>query len=142
MASDAESILPVAMQYAAAEPDRQLQGEMQMAVDPDVIMGKSDKELMFWVLSGEGGSSDHLLAESALKLRVAVSMLEASREQTNATKKWLEANLQLDETTRKLVVQTQSLAKATRGIVLATWGVVIITLATQIALIYLTAAHK
>lgn len=113
-----------------------------MAVDPNVIMGKSDKDLMFWVLSGEGGSSDHLLAESALKLRVAQNMLEASREQTNATKKWMEANLQLDETTKKLVSQTQSLARATRRIVWATWGVVIITLATQIALIYLAATHK
>jgi len=113
-----------------------------MAVNPDEIMAKSDKELMFWVLSGEGGSSDHLLAESALKLRITMNMLEASQEQTNATKKWLEANLQLDETTKKLVSQTQSLAKATRGIVWATWGVVLITLATQIALIYLAATHK
>lgn len=113
-----------------------------MAVDPRAIMGKSDEELMFWVLSGEGGSSDHLLAESALKLRVAMKTLEASREMTNATKNWLEANLKLDETTRELASKTSSLVTATKGIVLATWGVVLITLVTQAALIYLTATSR
>ena len=113
-----------------------------MAVDPKEIMAKSDEELMRWALSGEGGSSDHLLAETALKMRVGMNMLDASRELTNATKRWLETNLQLDETTRKLVNQTQALTKATRGIVWATWGVVLITLITQIALIYMAATQK
>jgi hypothetical protein len=113
-----------------------------MAVDPKAIMAKSDEDLMYWALTGEGGSSDHLLGETALNMRVAVRMLEANRELTGATKKWLEANLQLDATTKELAVQTQSLVSATRGVVRATWGVVVITLATQIGLIYLAATHK
>jgi hypothetical protein len=75
-------------------------------------------------------------------MRVAMKMLEANRDLRNATKKSLGANLQLDETTKELAVQTRSLIGATRGVARATWGVVLITLATQIALIYLAATHK
>jgi hypothetical protein len=75
-------------------------------------------------------------------MRVGINLRDASRELTSATKKRLDANLQLDETTKKLASQTQSLASATRGVVWATWSVVLITLATQTALIYLAATHK
>lgn len=100
-----------------------------MATDPKKILAMSDEELMFWTLAGEGGSSDHMLGETALNMRVAMKTLEANRELTKVT--------------QELTNQTKALVTATQAVVKATWGVVLITLLTQAAaLIYLVMAHK
>ena len=104
------------------------------------IMSLSDEQLMIYTLSGEDGS--HGLGLAAMNMRSATQMVQVNRQMLDDTKKWMEANLRLDETTGELALQTRSLVNATRGIAAATWGVVIITLLTQIALIYLTIRHN
>jgi hypothetical protein len=106
-----------------------------MPVDAGKLLKMSDEELTRWTLSGEAGSEASLVGQAVLNMRVATRNLESSREMVNQTRQWVEANLELDTTTRSLV-------RATRGIALATWGVVLITLVTQIALLYLALIHK
>ncbi|HKW89418.1 MAG TPA: hypothetical protein VJN21_11755 [Candidatus Acidoferrales bacterium] len=112
-----------------------------MPVDPNKILNMTDEDLIRWTLSGDAGSDTHLLGQTVLNMRVATRTLEANREMVKQTQQWLEANLQLDSTTKELADHTRSLVRATRGLVLATWGVVLITLFTQAALIYL-AVHQ
>ena len=112
-----------------------------MAEDPRKILAMSDDELMLWTLSGDEDTYVHKIGATVLNMRVSTRMLEANREMVKETRQWLEANLRLDATTKELANQTRSLVVVTRGIVYATWGVVLITLLTQIALIYV-AVHK
>jgi hypothetical protein len=104
------------------------------------IMALSDEQLMVYTLSGEDGS--HGLGLAAMNMRAATQMLQVNREMLDHARKWMEANLRLDNTTKELARQTQFLVRATRGIAWATWGVVVITFLTQIALIYLAAFRK
>ncbi len=82
-----------------------------MVQDPKVILAKSDDELMVWALSGEADSYVHRLGETAMNMRSAIKMVEASKE----------------------------LAAHTRILAISTWGIVVITLLTQLALIYFAA---
>ncbi|MGH9747650.1 MAG: hypothetical protein ACRD59_16260 [Candidatus Acidiferrales bacterium] len=113
-----------------------------MPIDPNAIINMTDEELTRWTLSGDAGSDTHLLGQTVLNMRVATRTLEANRELVKHTQQWLEANLQLDATTKELANQTGSLVRTTRGIVFATWGVVLITLFTQATLIYLALRHR
>jgi|HubBroStandDraft_5_1064220.scaffolds.fasta_scaffold167487_2 hypothetical protein len=94
------------------------------------ILNMSDGELWQWMLSADTGSYVHEVGKIVMNQRVAQKTLEANREMVKQTRLWLDANIQLDATTR-------ALARATSGIVAATWGVVVITLITQVALICL-----
>ena len=81
-----------------------------MAKGPKEILEMSDYDLMSWTLSGQEDSYVHKIGETAMNMR---------------------SSLRVEQATRRLVDHTKRL-------VLATWGVVLITLATQVALIYLS----
>ena len=84
-----------------------------MAKSPQEILAMPDNQLMAWTLSGEEDSYAHKIGETAINMRASLRMVEA---------------------TTRLSTYTQRLA-------LATWGIVLITLLTQISLIYLSATR-
>jgi len=113
-----------------------------MAEDPKKLISMTDDALLEWTLSGEENSYPHRIGETVLNMRNSVRALEVAKKMEHAYSELSQQTQRLAETSAEALKHSKSLAAYTKHLAISTWAVALITLVTQVVLVFITLKGK